>query len=44
MQLVVKCNYKIDIVYYMGYKVMCATNMQLLMYKMDTSHKEIGLR
>jgi hypothetical protein len=44
MQLVVICNYKIDVVYYMGYIVMCATNIQLLMYKMDTCHKENGLR
>jgi len=37
-------NYKIYIIYYMGYMVYCATNMQLILYKMNTCHKENGLR
>jgi hypothetical protein len=35
---------QIDIVYYMGYTIVCATNMQLLMYKMDKCYKKNGLR
>jgi hypothetical protein len=50
MQLVVVCNYlghvynyKFGIVQFLGHTVVCATNMQLNMYNMDTCHKNNGL-
>jgi len=50
MQLVIVCNYlnhvcncKFDIVYFFSHTVVCATNMQLNVYNMDTCHKNDGL-
>ncbi len=33
------CNYKFGIVYFLGHTVVCATNMQLNVYNMDTCQK-----
>ncbi len=33
------CNYKFGIVEFLGHTVVCATNMQLNLYNMDTCHK-----
>jgi hypothetical protein len=37
------CNYKFGIVYFFSHTVMCAINMQLNVYNMDTCHKNNGL-
>jgi hypothetical protein len=37
------CNYKFGIVYFLGHRVVCATNMQLNEYNMDMCHKNNGL-
>lgn len=37
------CKYKIDITYFLGHIVACATNMQLMIYKMDMCHKNNNL-
>jgi hypothetical protein len=37
------CNYKFDIVLFFSYTIVCATNVQLSVYNMDTCHKNDGL-
>jgi hypothetical protein len=36
-------NYKFDIVYFFSHTVVCAINVQLNVYNMDTCHKNDGL-
>jgi hypothetical protein len=43
MQLVVVCNYQFNTIYFLGHRVVCATNMQLNVYNMDMFHKNNGL-
>jgi len=43
VQLIVVCNYKFGIVYFLGHTVVCATSMQPNVYNMDTCHKNNGL-
>jgi hypothetical protein len=37
------CNYNFGIVYFLGHTIVCATNMQLNVYNMDTCYKSNGL-
>jgi hypothetical protein len=37
------CSYKFEIVWFLGHTIMCATNVQLNVYNMDTHHKNNGL-
>ncbi len=42
MQLIIVCNYKFSIVYFFSHTVVCAINVQLNVYNMDTCHKNDG--
>jgi hypothetical protein len=37
--LVIFCNYKFVILQFLGYTIVCATNMQLNVYNMNMCHK-----